>query len=428
MTLHRTPPRGRLATCLAMFLIGALLAACGDPTTTRGPSTTPGTSADASPGASLDPSGFILPTPPPGDAAWTALRWEPLAAGDPVAQIRRVVRWTGGFVALGGTVRAMGRGRTPVWTSTDGSRWESVPGDVFGPTTIVMGAGEVGGGLVALTAGSAPDACPAEPRGCFPPAPPIRSWTSPDGRSWTPHPGPDLPLPDYEVALPFATGPGGAVVASVLAGEPRAAVSPDGVTWTVLPAGWFPGTLAVRDLVATASGFAAVGNRVDNAGPIAAWSGNGRAWTGVALDGGGAIALYPAGNGVMAAGGGGGIPGTQLWWASLDGRSWRPLPGYPPVGTWNGEGEGTGGLANGSLAADGTRIVALRPGPDERFVDGPPAGAWSSFDGTTWLPLAMPAGGPPGGIAGLILFPGGVLAITPDDPNAPAWFATASEG
>lgn len=110
-------------------------------------------------------------------------------------------------------------------------------------------------------------------------------------------------------------------MASVLAGEPRAAVSPDGVTWTVPPAGWFPGTLAVLDLVATASGFAAVGNRVDDTGPIAAWSGNGRAWTGVALDGGGAIALYPAGNGVMAAGGGGGIPGTQLWWASLDGRA-----------------------------------------------------------------------------------------------------------
>ena len=171
---------------LQVIVLAALLAGCGvaptppvTPTPTGAPTAgavSPGPAAPAATTTALVPSVSppVVPTPSPTGtprvsppplgavgsprrspadpaAAWTGIRWRKLAATDPLAHVRSVTRWRGGFVATGDLVVTGTSARTKVWISADGGTWELLGADVFGPTTIVVGVGAIAGGVVAFT-------------------------------------------------------------------------------------------------------------------------------------------------------------------------------------------------------------------------------------------------------------------------------------
>ncbi|MGH2512552.1 MAG: hypothetical protein ACRDGQ_07690, partial [Candidatus Limnocylindrales bacterium] len=185
------------------------------PTVSNTHITAPPTPSIAQDSATPQISDFTTPLPPPATAAWTGLRWHLLATDDPLRLVRSVLRWRGGFIALGrdGTLNG---GSTPVWVSSDGATWTLVPttdSGPFWPGMLVIGLAEGPIGLVALTELPAEDTCdlPA----CEVYRPPVVSWTSPDGQGWTPNAAVDLGLPDQNTGAPLlAAGPKGLVVVS----------------------------------------------------------------------------------------------------------------------------------------------------------------------------------------------------------------------
>ena len=123
--------------------------------------------------------------------------------------------------------------------------------------------------------------------------------------------------------------------------------------------------------------------------------------------------LVAASHGLIATGTVVATPGASLWWQSADGRDWRPLPNWPPVGPTTCQGEGCGLQPNGALVGDGHRLVAVRGGAD--------AGAWTSSDGLAWRRLAV-SGDIPGALATqAVLLPSGVLVSV----GTTTWFGEA---
>ena len=114
----------------------------------------------------------------------------------------------------------------------------------------------------------------------------------------------------------------------------------------------------------------------------------------------------------MIAEGIGGSPGTALWWQSLDGRHWQPLPTFPPLGATTCGGANCSLQPNGTLIADGHRLVAVRSGSD--------ATALVSTDGQRWTALAL-SGDIPSAQAQALLLPGGVLV----SDGKTTWFGQA---
>ncbi|HVA87780.1 MAG TPA: hypothetical protein VNF73_15860, partial [Candidatus Saccharimonadales bacterium] len=47
------------------------------------------------------PGAFTTPTPPSASSVWATIRWQRLASTDPLTLVRRVLRWRGGFIAVG---------------------------------------------------------------------------------------------------------------------------------------------------------------------------------------------------------------------------------------------------------------------------------------------------------------------------------------
>jgi hypothetical protein len=383
--------------------------------------------------ASLAPSpalatAFTTPVPPAADAAWTAIHWRRLASHESLGLFRSALRWRGGFIAVGSDGSS-----TPVWTSVDGAHWEPLPfntANTFWPGLLIVGMAEVPSGLVALTvlAGTwgCASACPT-----YSPALPLMSWTSPDGRLWTPHTGPDLGLPPRSRAVPrLAAGPAGLLA---LAAGPvtHAATSLDGIVWRTVPVGALPGGRALGYIVGTRTGFTGVGAlRVsgDQYRAVAFQSVDGATWTGpyplhLASTSGvilastapswGATALVLARNGLIATGGVLATPGAVLWWQSANGRDWRPLPTYPPLGPTGCTGEGCGSGPNGTLVGDGHRMVALRGGAD--------AAVWTSTDGLAWRRLSVTGDIPSEQAQQAVLLPGGVLL----SDGTTSWFGEA---
>jgi hypothetical protein len=341
-----------------------------------------------------------------------------LASDDPLALVRSVLRWRRGFIAVGSDGSS-----TPVWTSTDGAHWEPLlfnTATTFWPGLLVVGMAEVHGGLVALTLLSGTydcgvaTACPT-----FSLSLPLMAWTSPDGRSWTPHSGPDLGLPaQWDAAPLLAAGPAGLVAVSPLPPS-HLATSVDGVHWQTLPAAALPAGFWIKDIVGTARGFTAVGALPvdhDHDRAVAFQSVDGATWTGpYSLDmataygitlastgpSWGATALVAARNGLIAVGTIFATPGETLWWQSANGRDWRALPNWPPLGPTTCQGEGCGSQPNGALVGDGHRIVALRGGAD--------ASVWTSADGLAWQRLPVTGDIPSEQAMIAALLPGGVL-------------------
>jgi len=376
------------------------------------------------------PAAFDTAVPPAADAAWTTLHWRRLASDEPLTLVRSVLRWRRGFIAVGSDGSS-----TPVWTSTDGAHWEPLlfnTPTTFWPGLLIVGMAEVPSGLVALTLLTGTydcriaTACPT-----FSPSLPLMAWTSSDGRSWTPHTGLDLGLPaQWDAAPLLAAGPAGPVAVSPMP-PTHLATSVDGVHWQTLPAAALPAGFWIKDIVGTATGFIAVGalpvdNDHDRA--VAFGSVDGATWTGpysldMATASGitlastgpswGATALVAARNGLIAVGTIFATPGETLWWQSANGRDWRALPNWPPLGPTTCQGEGCGSQPNGALVGDGHRMVALRGGAD--------AGVWTSTDGLAWQRLPVTGDVPSEQAMNAVLMPGGLLL----SDGTTTWFGEA---
>ena len=370
--------------------------------------------------------------PPPETATWSAIHWQLVAPDNPLRLLRSVLRWRGGYIAFG-SITSDGATITPVWTSRDGGTWMPVPfntANTFWPGLVVVGIAEVPSGLVALTLldGSyqCAVACPI-----YGSTLPLMAWTSPDGRSWTPNTGPDLGLPSTWKGPPvLAAGPAGLAAASPT-WPTRMARSADGIHWRPIPASALPAGIAIRAVVGTTTGFTAVGALpvdADHERAVAFQSVDGATWTGpyplalatastiILVSTGpswGATALVAARSGFIATGQVTGTPGGTVWWQSSDGRSWRTLASYPPLGPTTCTGEGCGSQPNGELVGDGERMIALRGGPG--------AGVWASSDGLAWQTLAASGDLPPGQASLAVLLPGGVLL----SDGTTTWFGEA---
>jgi hypothetical protein len=385
------------------------------------PTTTPELPS-AAPSASVGPLPLAFTTAlPPLSATWTGLTWRRLAPDDPLGLVTSVVRWRHGFVAVG----AIGSPPfTPVWTSADGAQWQPVPFDTsttFWPGYVVLGVAEVPAGLVVLTdCGGSPCSLQYGPR--------VISWTSPNGRAWTPHivltagwlSGPTTSPPLV------AVGPAGMVAASRRPAE-RIARSPDGVEWRFLPTSTLPASFWLDDLEGTGTGYVAVGRQMTaDAHLVAAslWSADGQHWSGPPTllptsprsgpdDGSAAVSLVVGRNGIVAVERGVASPGAALWWQSPDGRRWRLLPTFDPLGPTTCTGDGCSVQTNGTLVGDGQRMVAVRNGAD--------GGAWTSTDGLTWSRLGITGDIPGEQPTNAALLPGGVLL----SDGTTTWFGEA---
>jgi hypothetical protein len=308
------------------------------------------------------------------------LRWQKQAASNPLAHVRSVTRWRGGFVATGDLVVSgtssvdVQSAHTKVWTSTDGRRWDPLDASVFGPASIVVGVAATSDGVMSLTM-QAGRWSSNEPRT------EVDDWslTGP-WQSWTAHPGPAFPPPHSAPTLVRAAGT--SLVALVLDAQPLA-FTRDGATWETASLDAFPGGPAgwkASSLVAFPPGYLDVGS--SGAGDIALASSDGFAWQGTSLP-----AACPAGalvagrSGVILVGYEGDPHGpTQTWCSSPDGRTWLRLAGYPPLGT-SPEGSCRGICANGTLLGNSERMLAYRAAARQL--------AWTSSDGRSWTPLAL---------------------------------------
>lgn len=449
--LDRVEPRGRRTALLACLLVVAFVGvAIAKPWGTPAPAATPNggpTPSRAAPTsqevtvppatatqAPVEPVAvaFITPVPPPAKAAWTGIQWHRLAPDDPLTLVASVRRWRGGFIALGWEV-SEGRTTTPVWTSADGAHWDLLPFDTsttFWPGMSIVGVAEAPTGLVVLTEPGVGSSCSDSPCSLAY-GPPTMSWTSPDGRTWSPSESLYLGLPGPAADEPMlAAGPAGLVAMSSGPGA-QVAISSDGISWRTLPDGTLPKAIVIADLRATATGYVAGGRWMTNDSHWDAatlWSADGRVWTPTrAMPLATARGPMPTGAGTssvvdsFAAGRDGLIaigrdflnPGAELWWQSTDGRHWRPLPTYLPLGPTTCTGPDCGLHANGALVGDGERMVALRGGPD--------AGVWTSFDGLAWLRLPVTGDLPSDQATQAVLLPGGVLLSDATE----SWFGEA---
>ena len=356
---------------------------------------------------------FTTLAPPPVAAAWTGLRWTRVGADDALADVSSVAAWHGGYLAIG---QIPGSGEpAPLWTSSDGARWEPLlPGGpaTFWPGLDVAAVAPLRTGLVALTG---PYRAGCVGLACSDTLPPM-AWTSADGRSWTPR-GEVAVGPASPGGLPplLAAGPAGLVALTSGPGS-RVALSADGATWRSLPAGTFPAHVVVNDLASGPNGLLAVGFEAASGtrwNAVVVSSTDGRTWRASTLPDTApdaspaaaslsvALSVTTARLGLVVAGRDLAAPGRTLWWQSTDGRTWRQVATLAPLGRIPCA-DGTCGVeADGSLAGDGRWLIALRGGSA--------AAAWISADGRSWRRLAMSGDLPDDQATGALLLPGGVL-------------------
>ena len=267
-------------------------------------------------------------------------------------------------------------------------RWPVVgplASDAHGASTLVVGMAAMADGLVALTFenGQVP---PGQDAGeMLKVAEPLRSWRSPDGTTWTDHPGPDVDLPSEAYLHPddidwlqASTAP----LLLVAAGSRPPFVSTDAVPWTRETTSGLPAAFSLSGIKALGSGFVAVRDEA------IATSRDGRAWTKHGLPTGCSAneGLVIGRDGFIAAGlTEADATGVQpwIWCGSLDGQTWRKVPDLPPLGRMSGAAaqECQNNCPDGKLIGDGERMVAYRGWGDQV--------GWTSFDGRKWQPLAF---------------------------------------
>ena len=391
--------RTRLRRWLIPFsLVVSLLAACGDSgdgaadttlaaTTTTSPATTEApviTTTVPSEASSVDDS--VLTT------GWVQVpRSADLSRSDGSQEMNSVVRWDGGFVAVGGDGGEVGRDAA-VWVSADGLMWSRVvdPDGLNADGWQTMNAVTTGGpGLVAVGT-SAPGLHKDD----------AAVWTSTDGLRWARAPDDSGDLSgagDHLMADVVAGGPGLVAVGSVGSVDTGVAAvwtSRDGLAWTRVAHSdevfggdrWqFMASVTVSDLGLVAVGGDSSGGDLD----AAVWtSPDGLAWSRVVdtdgmLAGSGdqAMASVTAGDrGLVVVGRE--KPGSDfdgVVWLSPDGSSWTRIDTGDTFG-----GPGDQAVAQVSQVDGGLMAVGY-----ERIEDRD-AQVWESEDGLAWAKSSDP--------------------------------------
>ncbi len=356
--------------------------------------------------------------PPPRSDTWAGLEWQRLAPDDPLGAVRSEATSSDTSVAIGDI---QGTTSTTVWSSIDGIQWKPVDSGTstsFWPGITILGLATVRGRFVAVA-----ELVDYTTRY----VPPVMSWTSVDGRNWTP----DATLPVASFTSPagspplVAAGSNGLVVATSGLGA-QLATSPDGLHWVIQPRNTLPAGFGLVDLRSSANGYVAIGwMRKAPGGSVAAslWSADGRTWpktptvmpspaSGSGTPANSAVTLTVGDHGMIAVGIGG-SPGAALWWRSADGRHWQALPTFPPLGATTCGGANCGLQPNGTLIGDGHRLVAVRGGSD--------AVALVSTDGLRWTALDLFGDIPSAEATQATLLPGGVLV----SDGTTTWFGQA---
>ncbi len=429
----------------------AAAVATASPSSSPPPSTEPsaappttGPAISPTPSAAPSPSSTPVPSPPPTSspeppspgpslavAAWRTITWQRVPADSPLAEARIVMPWRGGDVAVG---RALGGTDLPdsrVWVSPDGTGWTELPADTFGPGRLVISVVAMEDGVAALTLASGGPICDDPPDmvlSCFALKGPATVWTSTDGTSWTAHEVSGVVLPrsmtgedDNHVVL----DPGAAPALFLRSSSALLAVSTDGVDWTAVRQSTVPRRFFWPRVVAYGGEFVAVGSNTTRGQALS--SVGGRRWTATPmpvtcggptdLRSGGAIEA--ASDGLIAQGTLG--TGAVVFCRSSDGRTWKVLPHYGPLGASTKRDECRGVCANGIVVSDGTAFLAYRGYRSQA--------GWVSSDGLHWHRLGFAGSRPTGWNDAtypytLTLLPDGVLA---QDPNSgAAWFGAAS--
>lgn len=447
--------RGSLPT---FVLVAGLLAGCAaSPATQASPSAapsialasivpptaTPAVSVPATPAPTVSSSpaavaaaSFTTPLPPDPAAAWTGISWQQLDPNEPLAHVRSITRWSDGYIAVGGVLATGTTSHSPIWMSTDGGTWDPLPLAALGPAAVVVGVSRTADGVAVVTLQGGANQCDGDdPPYCWTLAGPIQVWSlhAGGGTTWASHAGPpalaqpDPGCSDCGANVPYLRA--GAPGLVLFSDSGQIFTSPDGAAWDALPASAFPAGFHLGDIEGFGSGFVAVGakqfttNGEPASSPLALTSADGRHWEAHALGTGslGPAAEITAGNlvigasGLMAVGSTGADPGLIVWWSSGDGVSWHLREGYPPLGVWNGQGPGSGGMPNGFLVGNGDRMLAYR--------DDKAGGAWLSTGGGSWIAIKVTNGGPalvPGYAPGIVhLTPIGVLGTGSDGSS---WF------
>lgn len=298
-----------------------------------------------------------------------------------------------------------------LWASSDGRAWRPATSDLPAERAVVA---EVAGGLVALVLSAV--SCPEVGQPCFATAPGnVEAWTSADGLSWS-DAGPATGVSGKQV-VSVAGSSSGALAAAE--GDNKAGVyySADGVTWKVVSVPSVSSSFSCTGAAFGGGKFemlcpAATETASGDLSTQPVWSVDGIHWTAPPAP---KTSSRPAGmdrilvgrNGLIATGYIPGEAGPAQWWRSADGKSWLILAGYSPVGAYTVRNAIPGGTyPNGSLTADGTRIVALGFVADDGFLNGR---VWASWDGKSWQRLVS-HGSPTGGGYDTVVFPTGIMA------------------
>jgi len=181
----------------------------------------------------------------------------------------------------------------------------------------------------------------------------VRALISVDGINW--HQG---SLPDLAATGPInrepvvAVGPAGILIGRS-GGPAVAALSSDGTNWSLVSGG-FPQGFELAGIWGRQDGYAAIGTitsgTAENPGFTATtlWSADGRDWSVTsepevsradfvrAASKQGPmtsfVSLTTGRDGAIAVGHEGGTPGITSWWHSTDGRSWRNVADFAPLG------------------------------------------------------------------------------------------------
>lgn len=427
----RMPSRGpRSALVAAVLLVAFLGVAIAKPweaprpavARTAGPSVARASSlATASPVATDTPAPdpltpFRLAPPLADGAVWPALRWRALDPSEPLALIDRVVRWPGGYLAVGNDTSSS----SALWASSDGVSWDAVPpgtASTLWPGLEVLDAAPLGTWLWVVTADWARHTT-AGTMG-------IGLWRTADGRNWDAASTTGLVAPVNPQGRIMLAGTGRGLVLAwdeqgSTGGPAHAKVwtSADGTAWravAALPAGLDIQALATVPGGAVLAAGRTVSPRDGSSTPALLRSEDGREWERVDLPrdpglapGTGATvvwAILPASHGVLAVGDVADPLGHELWWRSADGIEWTVARGFEPLGALPcpESDPACGTYPAGLVAGDGTRLIAVGSQGD---VGGR---TWTSGDALGWT--EAPALGPerPGLGDDLVPLPSGVL-------------------
>ncbi len=315
-------------------------------------------------GPGLVAVGFVFPGT--YAAAWTSADgrdWQRVA-GFPAPELssaRAVATGPHAVVAVG-TVRATGAG----WWSTDGRAWQAAqlaPPEGVAATELdavaALGDGFVAGGSQVRIDGSASAAL----------------WSSPDGRAWAAEP--IAPGAAGAGIHALASGPSGLVAVgwASIGATTRATAwrSADGRAWTAATVAGADGA-KIEAVIATDSGWLAVGSRDDQR--------------------------------------------EAATWTSRDGLLWTAAPSGDGLRNHGGRVQMLG------VTADGPGFVAVG---DKDSVGNGDATTWTSPDGVTWLPGPDLPSFSGGGMAAVAALGGRVVAVGsvgwPDDHIARVWLS-----